>query len=78
MQNQSVRGAPYRDYDFTRPAVLLGNAAEGLSRFYLEISDQSVRIPRVGKAASFNAANAASIFMYEAFTQRHSLIVSQF
>lgn len=65
-----------RDYDFTKPTVLLlGNEADGLSRFYLDISDASVRIPMVGEATSFNVANAASIFMYEAFTQRHGAAI---
>ena len=60
-----------RDFDFTKPIVLLvGNEASGLSKFYLDICDESVKIPMVGEATSFNVANATSIFMYEIFSQR--------
>lgn len=60
-----------REANFNKPLVLLvGNEASGLSKFYLDICDQTVRIPMVGEATSFNVANATSIFMYEVFSQR--------
>lgn len=61
-----------RDFDFKKPIVLLiGNEANGLSKFYLDICDATVKIPMVGEATSFNVSNATSIFMYETFAQRH-------
>ncbi len=60
-----------RDFNFLTPVILLiGNEAKGLSKFYLDMCDATVKIPMVGEATSFNVANATSIFMYEIFTQR--------
>lgn len=60
-----------RDYDFTKPTILLvGNEGAGLSRFYIDICDTTIKIPMVGEATSLNVGNAASIFLYEIFSQR--------
>jgi TrmH family RNA methyltransferase len=60
-----------RDCNFSVPLILLlGNETSGLSRFFLELCDETVKIPMVGEATSFNVANAASIFLYEIFSQR--------
>lgn len=62
-----------REANFNKPLILLvGNEASGLSKFYLDICDQTVKIPMVGEATSFNVANATSIFMYEVFSQRQN------
>jgi tRNA G18 (ribose-2'-O)-methylase SpoU len=59
------------DFDFTQPVLLLaGNEGTGLSGAWRELSDVVVSIPMAGAASSLNAANAASIFMYEASRQR--------
>jgi 23S rRNA (uridine2479-2'-O)-methyltransferase len=59
------------DFDFTQPVLLLtGNEGTGLSGAWRELSDVVVSIPMTGAASSLNAANAASIFLYEAARQR--------
>ncbi len=61
-----------RKYDFTKPIILLvGNETMGLSKFYLDMCDDTIKIPMVGEATSFNVANATSIFLYEIFSQRN-------
>jgi 23S rRNA (uridine2479-2'-O)-methyltransferase len=58
-------------FDFTQPVLLLaGNEGTGLSGAWRELSDVVVSIPMAGAASSLNAANAASIFLYEASRQR--------
>jgi TrmH family RNA methyltransferase len=59
------------DFDFTQPVLLLaGNEGTGLSAAWRELSDVVARIPMTGTASSLNAANAASIVLYEASRQR--------
>jgi 23S rRNA (uridine2479-2'-O)-methyltransferase len=59
------------DFDFTQPVLLLaGNEGTGLSAAWRELSDVLVSIPMTGAASSLNAANAASIILYEASRQR--------
>jgi len=59
------------DFDFTQPVLLLaGNEGTGLSAAWRELSDVVLSIPMAGAASSLNAANAASIFLYEASRQR--------
>lgn len=59
------------DTDLTRPTLLLiGNETSGLSAAWREAADVTVRIPITGSASSLNAANAASIVLYEAARQR--------
>ena len=59
------------DVDLTRPTLLLiGNETTGLSNAWREIADTTVSIPMTGSASSLNAANAASILLYEARRQR--------
>lgn len=58
-------------YDLTRPSlVLIGNETSGLSAGWRDSCDCMVRIPISGSASSLNAANAASIVLYEAARQR--------
>lgn len=54
----------------TATLVLVGSEGDGLSRVWRERADQLVRIPMQGSASSLNAANAASIVLYEAARQR--------
>ncbi len=59
------------DADLTGPTLLLvGNETTGLSSAWREASDRMVRIPMAGSASSLNAANAASVVLYEAVRQR--------
>lgn len=60
------------EIDYRKPTILLmGNEADGLSMFYWDVCDKTVKIPMVGEASSLNLACATSIFLYEAFTQRN-------
>jgi 23S rRNA (uridine2479-2'-O)-methyltransferase len=59
------------DVDLTRPALLLiGNETAGLSAAWRDLCDQVVSIPMTGAASSLNAANAATVVLYEASRQR--------
>jgi TrmH family RNA methyltransferase len=61
------------DVDFTRPTLLLiGNEGTGLSAAWRELSDVVVSIPMAGAASSLNAANAATVLLYEAARQRRT------
>lgn len=59
------------DCDFSIPTVIvIGNEGSGLSKFYVESCNKLVRIPMKNGASSFNAACAATVFMYEVSRQR--------
>jgi TrmH family RNA methyltransferase len=71
-------GGTENDYHFTRyvhPLVLLmGNERHGLSDRHLEICDQVVSIPMIGKSDSLNLAMASGIILYGILNhQRESL-----
>ncbi|BCN29695.1 TrmH family RNA methyltransferase [Anaeromicropila herbilytica] len=50
--------------------ILIGNEANGLTDETAELSDCYVKIPMAGKVESLNAAIAASILMYEVYSQK--------
>jgi len=52
--------------------LILGNETSGVSKGYKNISDEFVQIPFHGKFTSLNIGAAASIFLYEIFSQRES------
>lgn len=59
------------DHNFTGPTIVaIGNETAGLSNTWREICDRTVRIPMGGSASSLNAANAATVVLYEATRQR--------
>ena len=59
------------DADLTGPTLLLvGNETSGLSHAWRELCDVTVSIPMSGAASSLNAANAATVVLYEAARQR--------
>lgn len=61
----------YTDADLRGPlAVIMGSEQYGLSKFWLENSDQPVRIPMAGQADSLNVAMATIITLFEAVRQR--------
>ncbi|WP_373873247.1 TrmH family RNA methyltransferase [Actinoplanes derwentensis] len=58
-------------HGFTGPtAVVVGNETTGMSSFWSDNCDTTIRIPMVGSASSFNATVAASITLYEITRQR--------
>lgn len=63
--------ALYTDVDLRGPlAVIMGSEQYGLSDFWLQNSDQPVRIPMAGQADSLNVAMATIITLFEAVRQR--------
>jgi len=52
-------------------ALVIGNEGKGISRLVKENCDVLVKIPMLGKIASLNASNAASILMHEIVRQKH-------
>ncbi|WP_125776518.1 RNA methyltransferase [Antribacter gilvus] len=59
------------DADLTGPVLLLvGNETVGLTAAWREAADVTVSIPMTGAASSLNAANAASVVLYEVRRQR--------
>jgi TrmH family RNA methyltransferase len=62
----------YTELDMTGPlAVVVGAEQYGLSRFWLENSDFTVRIPMLGKMDSLNVSAASAVILYEAARQRN-------
>jgi 23S rRNA (uridine2479-2'-O)-methyltransferase len=58
-------------HDFRGPTlILVGNETAGLSSGWRQACDVTVRIPMFGSASSLNAANAATVVLYEATRQR--------
>ncbi len=58
-------------FDLTGPVLLLvGNETAGLSAAWRAACDHTVGIPMAGAASSLNAANAATVVLYEAARQR--------
>ena len=70
---ESNTGKNLYQVDLTTPILfLIGNEADGLNRYYLEISDTLVTIPmdKKSSATSFNVSCAATVLLYEAIRQR--------
>ncbi|MFI9486565.1 TrmH family RNA methyltransferase [Promicromonospora sp. NPDC052451] len=58
-------------FDLTQPVLLLvGSETAGLTRAWLDAADVTLSIPMTGSASSLNAANAATVVLYEARRQR--------
>ena len=53
------------DVDYKKSAVIIGNEANGVSKEILELSDERIKIPMIGKTESLNAAVATGILLYE-------------
>jgi TrmH family RNA methyltransferase len=59
------------DYDFCAPTlIVVGNETVGMSSGWREACDRVLSIPMHGTASSLNAANAATVVLYEAARQR--------
>ena len=67
----SHHGRPAHTIDLTVPsAIFIGNEGQGVPRALLDAADEAILIPHSPKVESLNAAIAASIFLYEAWSQR--------
>lgn len=53
------------DIKFNKKVIVIGNEANGVSKEILDLADQKVIIPMLGKTESLNASVAASIMIYE-------------
>lgn len=53
-------------------AIIMGSEEDGVSKEYLKVSDDKVKIPMEGTIASLNVAVSAGIVMYEVNRQRNS------
>ena len=53
------------DVDYKKSAIVIGNEANGVSKELLEIADEKIRIPMIGKTESLNASVATGIILYE-------------
>jgi TrmH family RNA methyltransferase len=59
------------EHDLTGPTLfVIGNETHGMSAGWRDACDVVVRIPIGGAASSLNAANAATVVLYEAARQR--------
>lgn len=66
----------YTEAEFTMSsAILIGAEHEGLSRQWLKLADEKIRIPMQGKIDSLNASVSAAIVIFEAIRQRKSNII---
>ncbi|MEM8896408.1 MAG: 23S rRNA (guanosine(2251)-2'-O)-methyltransferase RlmB [Bacteroidota bacterium] len=59
------------DIELSQPlAVLMGSEEDGISRAYLDKSDEQVFIPMFGKIDSLNVSVSTAVILYEAIRQR--------
>lgn len=54
------------DVSYEKSAIVIGNEANGVSRDVLNLADESIKIPMLGKTESLNAAVATGIILYNA------------
>lgn len=61
----------YHETDFRDPAaIIMGSEAYGLSKVWLEESDELIKIPMNGKIDSMNVSASAAVVVFEALRQR--------
>lgn len=58
------------DVSYKKKALVIGNEANGVSKEVLELADEKIKIPMLGKTESLNAAVATSIIVYEYVRQK--------
>jgi len=62
---------PYHTINFKMPsAIVLGTEATGITKTWLDASDNNIIIPMLGQADSLNVSTAAAIVVFEARRQR--------
>jgi len=63
----------YYQADFRSPvAIIMGAEDVGISPALLDLCDQEVRIPMLGKISSLNVSAAAAVLLFEVVRQRES------
>ena len=58
------------DINYKKKVIVIGNEANGISEEVLDIADEKVKIPMLGKTESLNAAVATGIITYEYVRQK--------
>ena len=59
------------DSDLKIPtAIVFGTESDGLSDFWAEKADQTIKIPMLGQVDSLNVSNAVAVCLFEAVRQR--------
>lgn len=58
------------DITFQKKAIIIGNEANGVEENLLELADEKVKIPMLGKTESLNASVATGIVLYEYVRQK--------
>ena len=58
------------DVEYKKSAIVIGNEANGVSKDILDITDENIKIPMMGRTESLNAAVATGIVLYEAVRQK--------
>lgn len=58
------------DISYNKTVIIIGNEANGVSKEVLEIADEKIKIPMIGKTESLNASVATGIVLYEAVRQK--------
>lgn len=53
------------DVDFKKKVIVIGNEANGVSKEILDIADEKIKIPMLGKTESLNASVATGVILYE-------------
>ena len=51
--------------NYKKAAVIIGNEANGVSKEILDLADEKIKIPMLGKTESLNAGVATGIILYE-------------
>ena len=60
------------DVEYKKSAIIIGNEANGVSKTLLDVSDELIKIPMLGKTESLNASVATGIVLYEYVRQKIS------
>ena len=58
------------DIDYKKKVIIIGNEANGVSKDVMDLADEKVIIPMLGKTESLNAAVATGIITYEYVRQK--------
>lgn len=58
------------DTEYEKTAVVIGNEANGVSEKILQLSDDRIKIPMLGRTESLNAGVATGIILYEVVRKR--------
>lgn len=67
------KAAPFNKMRYPeKTCLVIGNEGSGIGREILDICDESVKIPIIGRAESLNAAVAAGILLYDIAMKRES------